>query len=104
MADMWKTRAPPTALDFDSIAEGTFTLPSTSSATSEATTPDPGSVSTVKSPRVTLNGTSEAAGSVSASKTASGLKDQKELTLQENLVLFVSRSVNFSRLHLVLGS
>lgn len=85
---MWKNRAPPTPLDFDSIADGSFKPAPVSSASAV----DAGSVSDVKSPRVALNGTSEPA--ASGSSSGSGLKDQKELSLQESLVLFVSRSVS----------
>ncbi|KAL5521190.1 hypothetical protein ACEPAG_9113 [Sanghuangporus baumii] len=86
MGDMWKNRAPPTPLDFDSIADGSFKpAPVSSANASEAS-----SISDIKSPRRALNGTSEMVASGSTSKASSGLKDQKELSLQESLVLFVS--------------
>jgi ubiquitin-like 1-activating enzyme E1 B len=78
MADMWKHRPPPTPLDFDSIAEGTFTIPSTAAN---------GSANPSSSAKLANGHTTAPAPSSSSSK----LKDQKELTLQESLVLFISR-------------
>lgn len=90
MTDMWRSRAPPTPLDFEGIQNGTFTM------------------STV--PPVQVNGTLNHSNGVSSSNTVSNtasssrdtldgghangyspaLKDQKELTLKENLELFIS--------------
>jgi ubiquitin-like 1-activating enzyme E1 B len=82
MLDMWKNRAPPTPLDFEGISEGSFILPSVVNGQSPAVSSKPahGNV---------LNGSSK---TISTSK----LKDQKELSLQENLVLFISRCVRVS--------
>jgi ubiquitin-like 1-activating enzyme E1 B len=76
MADMWKMRAPPVSLSFEGIKNGTFTLhgqPSDAIASNGA-----------NAPTNNQNG---------ASTNASGaaLKDQKTLTLQDNLELFISR-------------
>ncbi|KAJ3563808.1 hypothetical protein NP233_g8693 [Leucocoprinus birnbaumii] len=82
MADMWKARQPPTPLDFDAIMSGTF----------------------VHHP-VTVNGTANGNGSATPSASSSGptngmngnteasqavLRDQRKLSLKDNLELFVS--------------
>lgn len=82
MEDMWKSkdRVPPVPLDFDKIGDGTFSLPNAHSSTSIVSNGKTnGSVS--------VNG----AGSKVAPPSQQGLKDQKKLSLQECLVLFVSR-------------
>ena len=93
MADMWRSRAPPLPLDFDAIKDGTFILrePSPAQASNGA--------SKGVANGVVNNGTS---GSKSTGKlpngtngTAAGLKDQRSLTLGDNLVLFVSRYDHF---------
>lgn len=97
MADMWRSRAPPTALDFDKIRDGTFVLnrpqpngahahtngaPSSAHKNSNGKAAEAsGSASTEK----LLNGTTTA--------SAAGLKDQRALSLQDNLELFISRFV-----------
>lgn len=89
MGDMWRSRAPPTPLDFDAIRAGTFVLTRNSqngAAPAPQTNGTTGSSATEKQ----LNG-----GSTSSSAQANGakLKDQRALTLQDNLELFVARSV-----------
>lgn len=92
MEDMWRSRAKPTPLDFDGIREGTFSLPSKPTQQLNG-----GS---------TVNGSSDlAANGASGSSamkrplenrplsTSAGLKDQRDLTLQDNLQLFVARYV-----------
>jgi hypothetical protein len=69
---MWKTRSPPTSLDFDAISDGTF-----QSQNNRMSENDYGSKS--------VNG--HAAGS----NQPPVLKDQRALTLKDNLDLFVSR-------------
>ena len=75
MKEMWTVpgRVKPTPLDYDSIMNGTFTLPPSRQA---AVAPSTG-----------LGPVPEKA------KEQSGLKDQQELTLKENLLLFTSGSV-----------
>ena len=78
MGDMWKTRAPPVPLSFEGIKDGSFILRG-----------KPANV-------ITSNGTSAPVNNQngrSASTSAAGaeLKDQKKLTLQDNLELFISR-------------
>ena len=82
MSDMWKSREPPVALDFDQIADGSFSLPVRNTNTASSSKP---------SGKVQKNGNSSAPNGTNGASSASGLKDQKDLSLQENLVLFVSR-------------
>lgn len=75
MKEMWTVpgRVKPTPLDYDTIMDGTFVLPASRQATAALAT-----------------------GSVLATEKAkeqSGLKDQQDLTLKENLLLFTSRYV-----------
>jgi ubiquitin-like 1-activating enzyme E1 B len=81
MADMWKTRQPPTPLDFDGIMSDTFVHHS-------------------RAVNGTANGTATPSTSTSASSsTPNGessqivLRDQRKLSLKDNLELFVSRFV-----------
>ena len=75
MRDMWRSRDKPTPLDFDAIVEGSFV---------------------VKEPTKHALSSSSTKGQVNghgseASYGNGGLKDQRALTLQDNLALFVSR-------------
>jgi ubiquitin-like 1-activating enzyme E1 B len=94
MADMWRSRAPPLPLDFDAIKDGTFILrePSIAQASSGTSKGMANGVvnsgtSGSKSTEKLLNGTNG---------TAAGLKDQRSLTLGDNLALFVSRYGHFN--------
>ncbi|KAI0794797.1 hypothetical protein C8Q75DRAFT_747457 [Abortiporus biennis] len=92
MGDMWRTRAPPTPLDFDKIKDGTFVLEKKSSTSPNGVPPNNGSNSNGQASgsaatEKLLNGTAPTA---STSSDTSSLKDQKALSLQENLELFVS--------------
>ncbi len=75
---MWKTRKPPTPLDFDAIVSETFEhrAPSLNGAVN-------GTASTSVTPPSDNNGQN---GQVV-------LKDQRKLSLKDNLELFVSRFV-----------
>ncbi|KAJ3559542.1 hypothetical protein NM688_g281 [Phlebia brevispora] len=91
MADMWRSRAKPTPLDFEGIRAGTFKMEKKVNgnglsngngiATPAALEAGPSGSAATES---LLNG------SGSTSSTSSGLKDQKSLSLQDNLELFVS--------------
>ncbi|KAJ7650687.1 hypothetical protein FB45DRAFT_779858 [Roridomyces roridus] len=85
MADMWRARAPPVPLDFDAILDGTFELKRTEPPAAEAAAVN-------GKTNGTSNGTKSAAdGSSSSTPTAgSGLKDQKQLSLKDNVLLFIS--------------
>ncbi|KZT21897.1 hypothetical protein NEOLEDRAFT_1072604 [Neolentinus lepideus HHB14362 ss-1] len=74
MSDMWRSRAPPVPLDFDAIMKGSFVLRGTSTVT----------------PTTNANGNKRAATNGQNSASTAGLKDQRALSLQENLALFVS--------------
>ena len=78
MEDMWKTRAPPVPLSFGDIKNGSFIL---RGKPADATTSN-GTAAPVNS----QNGHN-----ASTSAAGAGIKDQKTLTLQDNLELFVSR-------------
>jgi ubiquitin-like 1-activating enzyme E1 B len=89
MADMWRSRSPPTPLDFDSIMDGSFDLNGAPSLTADAVASGSGSdhsssSSFAKLPNGQLNGNGDI-------PVGEGLKDQRALTLKDNLELFVSR-------------
>lgn len=75
MADMWRSRAPPTPLDFDAIRSGNFALPNKQRSAPNGTGANGKAV----------------CGEASTSTAGSKLKDQQALSLEENLQLFVSR-------------
>ena len=84
MADMWKSRSPPTPLDYSSILDGTF-VPSNSNGNVAPS-------SAVASGSGSANGsTSTPNGAVNGVVNTSHLKDQRALTLKDNLELFISR-------------
>ncbi|KAJ3796913.1 hypothetical protein GGU11DRAFT_809438 [Lentinula aff. detonsa] len=76
MGDMWKHREPPVPLDYDQIISGTFIL-------------DKQGSSKAKEERNRINGASSLNGTGNK-KTAEKvvMKDQRKLTLKENLMLF----------------
>lgn len=82
MADMWRSRERPTPLDFDAIVDGSFVV-------KESTK----SVASSSNSKGQINGHANggAIRSTSSSNGNGGLKDQRALTLQDNLALFVSR-------------
>ncbi|KZP09553.1 hypothetical protein FIBSPDRAFT_801990 [Athelia psychrophila] len=83
MSDMWRSRAPPLPLDFDTIQNGTFVLREPEPAAAPVANGAPktnGSTSTEK----VLTGTAP------VPPTPAGLKAQRSLTLAENLALFVA--------------
>ncbi|KAG6908635.1 hypothetical protein DXG01_003813 [Tephrocybe rancida] len=69
MADMWRSRAPPVPLDFDAILDDTFVLRAEVA---------PQTASGSKFPAPSANG------------SGSGLKDQRALSLRDNVELFVA--------------
>ncbi|KAG8221773.1 hypothetical protein J3R82DRAFT_2087 [Butyriboletus roseoflavus] len=81
MADMWRSREKPTPLDFDAIVDDSFVV--------KESTKGPASYSNSKA-QVNGHVNGGATRSASSSKGNSGLKDQRALTLQDNLALFVS--------------
>jgi hypothetical protein len=71
MVDMWKSRSPPTPLDFDAILNGSYSPNNAKSVNDSESN--------------SVNGRS------SGSNQAQVLKDQRALTLKDNLDLFISR-------------
>src|SRR3954470_24824807 len=88
MSDMWLNPAPPVPLDFDQIQIGSFLLPSLSEVRTDKASKTPTS-----SKQQTNGCLPYAAQNEPSASQITGLKDQKELTLQENLELFISRFV-----------
>lgn len=84
MADMWKSRSPPTPLDYISILDGTFQSTNTASG---KVTPE----NAVASGSGLSEKTSPSSGSANGASSTSHLKDQRALTLKDNLELFISR-------------
>ncbi|EPQ51473.1 hypothetical protein GLOTRDRAFT_81057 [Gloeophyllum trabeum ATCC 11539] len=78
MADMWRAREPPVPLEFEAIREGGFVLRGVPAASAPADGARP-------SREPAANGAS-----ANGHASQAGLKDQRALTLQENLALFVS--------------
>ncbi|KAM5541730.1 hypothetical protein V8D89_004459 [Ganoderma adspersum] len=89
MADMWRSRAPPTPLDFDGIRDGSFTISKPQPLTNGVHPNGNGAAAK------TVNGNGDAKPSGRAATTeeqlnGAGLKDQRALSLQDNLELFVA--------------
>ncbi|KAL0959328.1 hypothetical protein HGRIS_014589 [Hohenbuehelia grisea] len=96
MGDMWKSRSPPTVLDFDAIMDGSFSLQRSTAGPSNVNGNNAANgvasvngavVSGSKKTEQLLNGHGHANASMSS---ASSLKDQKRLSLRDSLDLFVS--------------
>lgn len=87
MADMWRSREKPTPLDFDAIVDGSFVV-------KEPTK----NIASSSNSKGQVNGhvNGDVTKSASSSKGNGGLKDQRALTLQDNLALFVSRYTRIS--------
>ncbi|KAJ8082447.1 E1 ubiquitin-activating protein uba2 [Marasmius tenuissimus] len=79
MSDMWRTRTPPTPLDFEKIMEGSSDPPQIHSeamnASANGSDPIPNGQTNGKAP---------------SGKGQPSLKDQRTLSLKDNLLLFVS--------------
>jgi hypothetical protein len=95
MADMWRHRTPPVPLDYDGIMGGTFLLrPDQSSSTATAV-----NGRTINGARgatvVSVNTNGKINGNAKIESSAAKLKDQRKLTLKDNLELFISRQVFF---------
>ncbi|EIN04677.1 hypothetical protein PUNSTDRAFT_146335 [Punctularia strigosozonata HHB-11173 SS5] len=96
MADMWRHRAPPTPLDYDSIHDGTFVLRSVKS--DQAAPNGNGARANGKNGKASKGSSAveemldDKSGirEQGPSSDAARLKDQKTLSLKENLNLFVA--------------
>lgn len=90
MDDLWNKegRVKPTALDYEGIVDGSFAMPPLRSAPQAAAGP---------SANGTSNGSASSAVPAANGPAANGdsaqLRDQRELSLKENLELFVDRPV-----------
>ncbi|EJT99645.1 hypothetical protein DACRYDRAFT_117842 [Dacryopinax primogenitus] len=89
MEDMWKSRTPPVPLDYTAIRARSFVLPERKKpGTVKTTNASTNSKALVnKTVNGLKNGKREANGSPDS---ASGLKDRKELSLEDNVELFAS--------------
>ena len=116
MSDMWRARTPPTPLDFDAIRAGTFVLPPPPTIASSSSSAPPTQKKNDEEEedagaggvRLT-NGAHSAAGegsgrtkaesvenggaSYARAASGAGLRDQRMLSLGDNVELFVSRYV-----------
>ncbi len=96
MADMWRTRDPPIPLDFEKILDGSFILrtPPVSQGSSDASSSQtPSSDAIINGTKLSVNGNYNTASNLAGSN----LKDQKRLTLKDNLELFIARFVPRNR-------
>ncbi|KAH9475882.1 Ubiquitin-activating enzyme E1-like [Psilocybe cubensis] len=80
MADMWKSRSPPTPLDYDAILDETFSIGKGNGTTSSSAVASGSGTNYSPSLKGYANG----------SAGTSHLKDQRALTLKDNLELFIS--------------
>ncbi|KAF9020239.1 hypothetical protein BDZ89DRAFT_1020326 [Hymenopellis radicata] len=74
MSDMWRSRTPPVPLNFDGIMDGTFSLRQNAPPTNGQSNGQP-----------VVNGSTSTNGS-----TPAAIKDQRALSLKDNVSLFVS--------------
>jgi len=85
MKDMWRMRAPPIPLDYDAILDERFEGRPTNGTTTNRPPPETEQLNS----KGTSNGVAPPASSTSTSQ--GNIKDQKALSLKDNLELFVSR-------------
>lgn len=95
MADMWRSREPPTPLDFDGIRQGTFSVKKTPQVNGNGLTTN-GHHANGSAPKATGSSATEQLlnGASSSSTSAAALKDQRTLSLEDNVELFVGRYAN----------
>ncbi|KIK26150.1 hypothetical protein PISMIDRAFT_676289 [Pisolithus microcarpus 441] len=89
MSDMWRSRAPPTPLDFHAIENHSFVIQEPSKSHT-ATGGVNGRSSGKPAANGHVNGNAASAPIQQRNGTNAGLKDQRALSLQDNLALFVS--------------
>ncbi|KAF9462539.1 hypothetical protein BDZ94DRAFT_1282986 [Collybia nuda] len=90
MADMWRSRSPPVALDFDGIMDGTFVLRPEKTGQINGVDSNGASGSGSATPTSHANGGVNGISNGKAPTSPAGLKDQKTLTLRDSLLLFVT--------------
>lgn len=88
MPDMWRHRKPPVPLDYDKIMDGSFELRAEKPSTTEN-----GQVVNGRSNDVTNTNGKPRIVSLPAGNATAKLRDQRTLSLKDNLELFVSRCV-----------
>ena len=98
MEDMWRSRAPPTPLEFAAIKKGTFVLEKKHAGSNGTHVPQPNGKVQTNGTEPVLSGSAAVekllnGDAPAASSSKAGLKDQRALTLKETLELFVSRYV-----------
>ena len=101
MADMWRNRAKPTPLVFDGIKDGSFSLEHKSVGgalqVNGGSSRQPADAAVMNGATVGGSAATEmmldtpSSSSASSSKVGTGLKDQRALTLQDNLHIFIER-------------
>ena len=95
MADMWRHRTPPVPLDYDEIMSGTYLLRHDKSS-STATAVNGHAINGARDVTVVpVNTNGKIIGNARIESSAAKLKDQRNLTLKDNLELFISRQVFF---------
>ncbi|KII85453.1 hypothetical protein PLICRDRAFT_115957 [Plicaturopsis crispa FD-325 SS-3] len=93
MSDMWRSRSPPVPLDFDAIKNGTFVLkPATKGAAAPNGAPNGGA----SGEKLAAGDSAGKSVNDAAAAKVAGLKDQRALTLVDNLALFVSSTDRLS--------
>ena len=98
MEDMWTVpgRVKPVALDYETIMNDTFIAPPLRIAPAVSVKTDGGKSTNGDAAPTSANGTN---GNATASSSTNGaasqkLRDQKELTVKENLEIFIDRCVS----------
>jgi hypothetical protein len=105
MEDMWRFRDKPVPLDFDLIKTDQFKL--RGQVVSGVNSPTDGALHPMNGDRGRLNGSvtkqnGSSATPASVARPGHGLRDQRSLSLRENLTLFVSRLVSHLPLNCML--
>ena len=89
MEDMWKSRKPPVLLDRQHILDGTFELSQQVKRHNVSNAEQNGTSSNGATP--TPTGEKRAETSQNGTQTVGGLKDQRTLSLRDNLMMFDER-------------
>ena len=93
MADMWRSRAPPVPLDFDRIRDGSFALPKPQPPANGVHPNGNGNGNSTPGANSNGNGDTKSVGRAETTEkqlNGAGLKDQRALSLEDNLALFVA--------------
>ena len=101
MPDMWRHRKPPVPLDYDKIMDGSLELRAAKPSTGST---ENGQVVNGRSNDVTNTNGKPRIVSLPAGNATAKLKDQRTLSLKDNLELFVSRCVRSALMPIVVLS